>query len=806
MTRYVVVVAWALALIGLARVELVRAQPCTPSVSGEFGADPLDFAPSAVNAFIDFNDGTGFKTYACGSFRTAGGVPANTVARWNGTLWEAVGAGPSGSAPVGTGKCFAIFNNTLYMGGSFGGGDLGVACIYRWTGSAWLPMLDGPRGASVNAMTVWNDGTGNALYAVGSFLRVGPSAVVRAVAKYNGTSWSQLGVGLPTTGTNIGNAVIGYDDGLGPALFVGGQFGPTSSNLLAKWDRVSWNVNAGPSAGIGASLTAFHVFADTQGTALWAAAAPLTFGSPMLYRYGTNRSWTQVSLPSIDTPSQAFALASYNDGTGNALYLGGQFYVPSAAGGGARSLIRYNGTTWMAVSTDSANIFGPITALSVRTGTRVGLLAGGVFQIGSGPINSVALWNGAAWNSLGTGLTNPGVRDIAFVPNTPAEGLHAVGGFLGTRGSPGSALNHAARWTGSAWQPLAGGINGARYLTTVDGVLYAGGSLSLPGQTAQSGLARWDGTDWSLLAGIPVNQQVTALCTFDDGTQRMPCVGVRGTGGQSLVQVLRNGSWNQLGAPFAFNSTIVGLKQLSDGSLYAMGIALQGTDGIPGVRAVAKWDGVQWVMLPAGPMGTVFDAEVFDGSLYAVGQMFYTDATFITRPATVAKLTNSTWMYPTSDSAGTVRSIARWNDGSGDALYIAGEFSDAARGIVNLARIRNGAVESYSGGLNGPAWVLRMHEGWLHAAGAFSEVGGRPAPGIAKFVGCPPCVADFDNGGSVGTRDGGVTIDDLLYYITQYAAGNRRADVDDGSGTGTPDGGVTMEDLIYYLGRYEAGC
>ena len=32
------------------------------------------------------------------------------------------------------------------------------------------------------------------------------------------------------------------------------------------------------------------------------------------------------------------------------------------------------------------------------------------------------------------------------------------------------------------------------------------------------------------------------------------------------------------------------------------------------------------------------------------------------------------------------------------------------------------------------------------------------------------------------------------------------ADLDDGSGTGTPDGGVTIDDLLYYLQRFEAGC
>jgi len=70
----------------------------------------------------------------------------------------------------------------------------------------------------------------------------------------------------------------------------------------------------------------------------------------------------------------------------------------------------------------------------------------------------------------------------------------------------------------------------------------------------------------------------------------------------------------------------------------------------------------------------------------------------------------------------------------------------------------------------------------------------------------PPCVADFDDGSGTGTPDGGVGIEDLLYYLTVYNAGVVRADVDDGSGTGTPDGGVGIEDLLYFLTRYNAGC
>jgi hypothetical protein len=70
----------------------------------------------------------------------------------------------------------------------------------------------------------------------------------------------------------------------------------------------------------------------------------------------------------------------------------------------------------------------------------------------------------------------------------------------------------------------------------------------------------------------------------------------------------------------------------------------------------------------------------------------------------------------------------------------------------------------------------------------------------------PTCLADMDNGTGSGTPDGGVTIDDLLFYLAVYEAGVARADVDNGTATGTPDGGVTIDDLLYFLLRFEAGC
>lgn len=69
-----------------------------------------------------------------------------------------------------------------------------------------------------------------------------------------------------------------------------------------------------------------------------------------------------------------------------------------------------------------------------------------------------------------------------------------------------------------------------------------------------------------------------------------------------------------------------------------------------------------------------------------------------------------------------------------------------------------------------------------------------------------PCAADVDDGTSLGRPDRGVTIDDLLYFLSLYADGDIRADVDDGTATGTYDDGVTTDDLLYYLDRYATGC
>jgi probable HAF family extracellular repeat protein len=127
---------------------------------------------------------------------------------------------------------------------------------------------------------------------------------------------------------------------------------------------------------------------------------------------------------------------------------------------------------------------------------------------------------------------------------------------------------------------------------------------------------------------------------------------------------------------------------------------------------------------------------------------------------------------------------------------------DAGRGWRSVKQILSDA------GINMTGWTLlfsnSMSDDGLTIAGHATNPSGQTVGWVATIP--PLCAADFDDGSGTGVPDGGVGIEDLLYYLLTYDGGSSRADVDNGSGYGVPDRGVGIEDLLYYLGRYDAGC
>ena len=94
----------------------------------------------------------------------------------------------------------------------------------------------------------------------------------------------------------------------------------------------------------------------------------------------------------------ALAIATYDDGTGPAIYAGGAF--GRADGVNAEHLAKWNGTHWASLST---GLDGNVDALAVfDDGSGPALFAGGDFtHAGGAPANHIARWDGHEWSALG---------------------------------------------------------------------------------------------------------------------------------------------------------------------------------------------------------------------------------------------------------------------------------------------------------------------------------------------------------------------------------------------------------------------
>jgi hypothetical protein len=119
-------------------------------------------------------------------------------------------------------------------------GDLALAATTSCQ-PTWLPTFGEHPGmdASIDDLEVFDDGSGPALYACGSFFAAGGNIALH-IAKWNGTGWAKLG-GFVNSGIE---ALTVFDDGSGPALYVGGWFttaGGVAVNRIAKWNGTSWS-------------------------------------------------------------------------------------------------------------------------------------------------------------------------------------------------------------------------------------------------------------------------------------------------------------------------------------------------------------------------------------------------------------------------------------------------------------------------------------------------------------------------------------------------------------------------------------
>jgi hypothetical protein len=485
----------------------------------------------SVLALTVYDDGSGAALYAGGSFTSAGGVAASRIGRWDGSSWSTVGSGVGGNSPDI--HALTVFDDgsgpALIAGGSFtfSGGHV-TEGIARWDGSNWSAL--GGLYSDVLALTVFDDGSGPALYAGGQFYYSSDGAVW-SIAKWSGSNWTALGSGM---GTATVFALKAHDDGSGPALFAAGDFltsGGVPTHRVAKWNGSDWSA-LGP--GLDAAVTAMTLFDEGGGPALYAAGA--FTGSRGVARWdGSN--WTALGGGNGST---AYALAAFDDGSGPALHAG------SSVG-----LSKWNGATWTSVGGASLYVY----ALAVfDDGSGPALYAGGRFQTPGAPESKTfARWNGTSWTNLGTGRGGF-VHAFSSFDDGNGTALYAAGAFNATLFGPDV---YVAKWNGSTWTDVASGTNGfVRALTVFDDgsgpALYAGGDFTAAGGTPAEWIARWNGSSWTALPGDALNGSVHSLAVFDDGSGPALYAGGVFTvaGGEAASHVARwdGSSWTALGS------------------------------------------------------------------------------------------------------------------------------------------------------------------------------------------------------------------------------------------------------------------
>jgi hypothetical protein len=209
----------------------------------------LQYEPMAM-----CSDKNGALYVVCDSFDTVFHV---RLEKWDGISWTVV---DTGSSPFHINNhintMFIDTMNNIFIGGTFTDGatyGTGNVCVAKWNGISWSEVGAGIAPQYMNDIEIFAllpDTSGN-LYAAGNFRN---SSNKCYVAKWDGTTWSELGTGASAMNANDAIFSLCWDPG--GNLYAGGAFNDTTlaitvtlpndtevihPSYVAKWNGTGWS-------------------------------------------------------------------------------------------------------------------------------------------------------------------------------------------------------------------------------------------------------------------------------------------------------------------------------------------------------------------------------------------------------------------------------------------------------------------------------------------------------------------------------------------------------------------------------------
>jgi len=506
--------------------------------SGLIGGNP---SPEVKAMVVDPRNG---DLYVAGGFTSAGGNPANGIAKWNGTSWSPLGAGKQGATQI----VIDPNNGDVYIGGS----GIGSGNVMKWNGTEWSSLGTGVTG-SVYAMAF--HGPTNTLYVGGSF-NTTDAPKIYGLAKWNGTKWDSVGFSV-NANSGSGSATISSIAVDGSNLYIAGnsymKIGGKSIQYIGKWNGTAWSVvdslldepvsnvvvvngelfasgvhrQFQPSNSAMKNLARFsngkwealgfitgYASAQIEQLAVYdnevlIAGRQITglgaVNAKNVGRFMTQtKEWaplTSKSTLGIDMSNGAFAKSSDNK-----LYIAGNIRVPFSPG-----ILRWNGSGWSQVGRGLYYALASNGEPTVMVaGDNGDLYIGGKVTFGLNPdsskvtSNSIIKWNGTtnSWQSLGTGTYDNAVYALAY-----RNGKLYMGGLFTLASN--SKIKNLAVWDGAKWDSvtsIGGAVRGITFAPNGDLVI-SGQFTSLAGNSNFRYLAKWNGTQWDSLGARP-NAQV----------------------------------------------------------------------------------------------------------------------------------------------------------------------------------------------------------------------------------------------------------------------------------------------------------